>query len=393
MYFAILAKRRYPQHEVTLSERNPAGATYGWGVVFWDDFLDGLYRNDPDSAREIRESAVLWEGQEVRMRGERTAYLGGYGFSMSRRGLLEILTRRARALGVDVQFEREIGDPAGLDADLIVACDGVNSGIRERHAEHFGAGVAVGRNKYIWLGTPKVFDSFVFGFEQTPAGWIWFHAYPSTTENSTCIVECTPETWSGLGLDELDPDKGTQVLEEIFAGPLDGHPLINQTRSMGVVPWLNFREISNRTWRRDNVVLMGDAAHTTHFTIGSGTKLAVQDAIGLADVLPLHAEDLPRALQNYDEQRRAALLAVQDAAHSSMTWFEHVDVHIDPHRDPDAVEFAYSLWKRRGHYPFWRYQLHLATQIGPLRRARSSVSSARRTLRARRRGELPVLHP
>jgi anthraniloyl-CoA monooxygenase len=396
LYFAILAKRRHPGHEITVIERNPEGATYGWGVVFWDDLLDALYRNDPESAREVRDAAVLWEGQQVRLRGptrtgSATAHLGGYGFSVSRRLLLGILARRATALGVDVRFERELADPAELDAadlaaDLVVACDGVGSTLRERHAEHHGTTVAAGRNPYIWLGTTKVFDAFTFAFERTEAGWIWFHAYPSASEVSTCIVECSVQTWHGLGLDELDPTATTELLERVFAGPLDGHALLNRSGGAAPAPWLTFRQVTNRTWCRDNVVLMGDAAHTTHFSIGSGTKLAVQDAIALADVLPSDTADLPLALRRYDEQRRAALRRVQESAHSSMTWFENVDERIDA--DTDAVQFAFALWARRGHYPPWRYKLHLATQVPTLRRVRRDVSTVRRIRRARRRGEL-----
>ncbi len=385
LYFAILAKLRDPRHEVAVMERNPAGATHGWGVVFWDALLDDLYRNDRVSADEMRKASVLYEGQEVRLRDAPTAYLGGYGFSVSRRSMLEVLTARAQDLGVDVQFEREVTDLSELgDVDLLVASDGVNSPIRERYADDFGTDVAVGRNKYIWLGTTKVFDAFTFAFEETSAGWIWFHAYPSASGNSTCIVECTPQTWSALGLDTLGGVEGVARLEQIFARHLDGHALLNRAHGMGEAHWLSFREIINRTWYRGNIVLMGDAAHTTHFTIGSGTKLAMRDAIALGDLLPADAADLPPRLRYFDESGRATLRATQDAAHKSMTWFENLDGKIDD----DPVQFAYALWKRRGNYPRWRYQLHLATQIGTLRRVRREVSSARRSLRARKRGEL-----
>jgi 2-polyprenyl-6-methoxyphenol hydroxylase-like FAD-dependent oxidoreductase len=393
LYFAILAKRRHPDHEITVVERNPAGATYGWGVVFWDDFLDGLFRNDPDSAREVRRAAVLWEGQRVRLgRGEgnapATAHLGGYGFSVTRNRLLAILAERAAALGVDVRYEHAL-DPAELDdlgADLVVASDGVGSALRERRAPSFGTTVRAGRNPYIWLGTSKVFDGFVFAFEPTPAGWIWFHAYPSAGDTSTCIVECAPETWCGLGLHELDAADGTALLERVFADALDGHALLNSSGAGATAPWLTFRQITNRSWFDENVVVLGDAAHTTHFTIGSGTKLAIQDAIGLAEVLPTEPAGLPAALRAYDQRRRAALRPLEVAAQQSMTWFEGVDAHLGP--QPDAVQFAYELWQRRGAYPPWRYRLHLATQIPPLRAVRREVSTVRRVLRARRRGEL-----
>jgi 2-polyprenyl-6-methoxyphenol hydroxylase-like FAD-dependent oxidoreductase len=386
LYFAILAKLRHPRHEVAVVERDPAGATYGRGVVFWDDLLDALYDNDPQSAREVRKGSLLWEGQQVWLPDAPPVHLGGYGYSIGRRRLLEILRTRAAALGVDVQYEHEVDDPVELGAaDLVVASDGVGSVVRARQPENFGTAVVAGRNAYIWLGTPKVFESFVFAFERTDAGWIWFHAYPSAADTSTCIVECVPETWRGLGLDHPGPGAGTALLQQIFAGPLDGHALL--TSSGGTVArWLTFRQITNRNWHHGNAVLLGDAAHTTHFTIGSGTKLAVMDAIALADVLPSDPVDLPAALSAYDERRRVALRPVQEAARHSMTWFENIDAHLNA--GAGHAPFGYALWARRGRYAPWRYPLHLATQVRPLRLLRREVSTARRTLRARRRGEL-----
>ena len=291
-------------------------------------------------------------------------------------------------LGTDVQFEREVEDLSEFaEVDLIVACDGVNSWVRQLYADHFRTNVDVGRNKYIWLGTHKVFDAFTFAFEETDAGWIWFHAYRFNSDTSTCIVECTQETWEGLGFDELEPDESIALLEEIFEAYLDGHSLINQMRYLGKMPWLNFRRISNEKWYRDNIVLMGDAAHTTHFTIGSGTKLALQDAIGLAEKLHEH-KDLEAALTAYEQERRTALLMLQSAARNSARWFENVNGHIDQ----DATQFAYSLQKRRQgettpeEVP-WEYRLRLtAQQIAALRRLRRWVRSARTELRAGRRG-------
>ncbi|MDQ3760800.1 MAG: FAD-dependent monooxygenase [Actinomycetota bacterium] len=388
LYFAVLAKLRNRGHDITVIERNPAGVTYGWGVVFWDDLLDKLYSNDPVSAREIHKVSVLWGGQEVHVRGEHTAYLGGYGYSLGRKRLLDILVDRARGLGVDVQFEREVKDLSEFpEADLIIACDGVNSSMRALHSGHFQTDVEVGRNKYIWLGTHQVFDSFTFAFEETAAGWIWFHAYPFDAETSTLIVECSPETWAGLGFDELESDQSVKLLSEVFERYLDNHSLINQARGVDKAPWLNFRRISNNNWYCNNVVLMGDAAHTTHFAIGSGTKLAIADAIALAGKLEAY-DDLTSALHAYQEDRRGALLTVQHEALNSTKWFENVPRYIDQ----QATQFAYSLWRRRGHYSLWRYQLHLATQIAALRRLRRSLGAARRGLRARRRAKLAQTH-
>ncbi|MFZ0119467.1 MAG: FAD-dependent oxidoreductase, partial [Pseudonocardiaceae bacterium] len=196
LYFAISAKLRDAGHDITVIERDPAGATYGWGVVYWDDLLDMLFRNDLDSAQEIRAASVLWQEQRVILRSEQTAYLPGYGFSVGRAALLDILAQRATELGVDVQYCHEVDDPSDpADADLVVVADGANSRVRQRHGDHFGARVDIGGNPYIWLGTDKVFDSFTFAFEQTSAGWVWFHAYPSSAGISTCIVECAQATW------------------------------------------------------------------------------------------------------------------------------------------------------------------------------------------------------
>jgi anthraniloyl-CoA monooxygenase len=268
----------------------------------------------------------------------------------------------------------------------VVAADGVRSVLRDLRADHFGTTVKTGRNPYLWLGTSKVFDGFVFAFAPTPYGWVWFHGYPAAADSSTCVVECGPDTWRGLGLDRADDAAGIRLLEGLFADLLDGHSLLQRAgRTGGPPPWQTFRQVTNQTWFDDAVVLAGDAAHTTHFTIGSGTKLAMQDAMTLAELLPADTAGLPTALRLYDERRRAALQSVQRAAYRSMTWFEELDGHLG--REPDSVGFAFELWKRRGDAPTWRHRLHVATQNPALRRVRNQVSAARRILRARRRGE------
>ncbi len=343
LYFATSMKLRDPDHEITVLERNPAGVTFGWGVVLSDETLDNLRNNDPESAQEIQDSFAHWDDVEVHVRGKETIRSGGHGFvGIGRKHLLDILARRAMDLGADVRFECEIEDLSGFaDADLIVGCDGVNSRVRQLYADHFQTNVDVRKNKYIWLGTHKVFDAFTFAFEKTRAGWIWIHAYRFDNDTSTCIVECTQETWEGLGFDELGPDESVALMEEIFEPYLDGHSLINDARHLGKTPWLNFKRISNENWFKDNVVLMGDAAHTAHFSIGSGTKLALEDAIGLADKLHEH-EDLRTALENYQEERRVAVLQLQSTARNSTEWFENVHRYIDQ----DAMQFAYSLLTR-----------------------------------------------
>ncbi len=316
------------------------------------------------------------------LRSEQTGYLPGYGFSVGRAALLDILAARASELGVQVQYRHEIDDLADLaDADLVVAADGANSRMRQRQRDHFGARVSVGGNPYLWLGTDKVFTSFTFAFEHTSAGWIWFHAYPSAAGISTCIVECTQQTWQALGFDSLGHEDSIRLLEKIFEHALDGHALISQSRGEPA-RWLRFTQVTNNSWYHDNLVLLGDAAHTTHFTLGSGTRLAMIDAIVLAQSLYDH-DDLASALADFDQQGRAALRPIQAAARTSMAWFERADRYLDQ----DAVTFAYSMSGRHGAQPPWAYQMHLATQIPALRTAQRSFHSLRRRFLARRRGE------
>jgi anthraniloyl-CoA monooxygenase len=386
LYFAISAKLRDAGHDITVIERDPPGATYGWGVVYWDDLMDMLFRNDPDSARALRAESVLWQEQRIILRSEQSAYLSGYGFSIGRAALLDILGERATELGIDVRYRSEVDEISGVDAgladaDLVVVCDGANSRIRQRHSEAFGASVEVGGNPYIWLGTDQVFGNFTFAFEQTSAGWIWFHAYPSTRGISTCIVECTERTWQSLGFDSLNNEDSVGLLEKVFARVLDGHALISQSRGEPA-RWQRFTQVSNKTWRDGNLVLAGDAAHTTHFTLGSGTRLAMIDAVMLAQSLYDH-EDLSAAVGSYDQRGRAALRQIQASARTSMAWFERADRYLDR----DAVAFAYSMAARQGAQPPWRHQMHLATQIPAVRTAVRTVNSARRWYLARRRGE------
>jgi anthraniloyl-CoA monooxygenase len=382
LYFAISAKRRDAGHDITVIERVPPGATYGWGVVYWDDLLDILFRNDPDSAQAIRAASVLWQEQRVILCNDQAAYLPGYGFSMGRATLLDVLSERATELGIDIEYRHEVDDLSAVaGADLVVVCDGANSRVRALHREDFGARVDVGGNPYLWLGTDKVFDSFTFAFEQTSAGWIWFHAYPSSVGISTCIMECAQRTWQALGFDSPNSEDSTRLLEKIFENALDGHSLINQSRGEPA-RWLHFTQATNKTWCHDNLALVGDAAHTTHFTLGSGTRLAMTDAVMLAQSLYEH-EQLSDALGAYDRRGRAALRSIQARARTSMAWFERADQYLDR----DAVAFAYSMAARQGPQPPWRYQLHLATQVPAVRIALRGFNTVRRHYLARRRGE------
>jgi 2-polyprenyl-6-methoxyphenol hydroxylase-like FAD-dependent oxidoreductase len=325
LYFAILMKVHDPDPDVVVHERNPPGLTYGWGVVFWDDLVEQLEAGDPSTARKILESSFRWNGQLLAVEDEDPVHVGGHGYGIGRQRLLDILVERARSLGVRVEFNSDVQSPDDLrDADLIVACDGVNSPIRQLRRDEFRTDVAVGQNKYIWLGTSRVFDAFTFAFVHTRAGWIWCHAYGFDEGTSTFIAECSPDTWTGLGFDELGEDDGIRLLERLFERQLQGHRLKSKARAS----WLNFRTVTNATWHMDNVVLMGDAAHTTHFTIGSGTRLALMDAISLATCLQDGA-GVTDALDRYERGRRSALLRAQSEARFSARWFENVSRYLD----------------------------------------------------------------
>lgn len=382
LYFAISAKLRDAGHDITVIERDPPGATYGWGVVYWDNLLDPLYANDAESAQQIRSASTLWQEQQIVLGGSDYGFLGGYGFSVNRSTLLDVLAERATDLGVNIRYEHGVDDLAELaDSDLIIGSDGANSKVRSLHEEDFGTRVETGNNPYIWLGTDMVFDRFTFAFEQTSAGWIWFHAYPSSAGVSTCIVECTEQTWKALGFDSRDNEDTVRLLEKIFAAPLDGHSLISQSRGQPA-RWQWFTQVLNRTWLHDNVMLLGDAAHTTHFTIGSGTRLAIMDAVILAQKLHDH-EHLDTALRDFDQQGRAALRPLQAAGRTSMSWFERADRYLDR----DATDVAYAMAARHGYQPPWQYRMHQASQVPAVRKGMRWYDNVQRCYLACRRGE------
>ncbi|HYF23834.1 MAG TPA: bifunctional salicylyl-CoA 5-hydroxylase/oxidoreductase [Caulobacteraceae bacterium] len=344
LYFAICMKLADPACEVVVHERNRAGDTFGWGVVFSDQTLENLRKADPVSAEQIASSFAHWDDIEVHVRG-RTIRSSGHGFiGIGRKRLLGILQDRARELGVDLRFESEVG-PEDLhrfaDADLIVAADGVNSRVRNSRPEVFGVDVQVRPNKYVWLGTTKAFDAFTFAFEQTSAGWVWAHAYRYEEGASTFILECSEATWRGLGFDRMDQDETCRAGERLFGRHIDGHPLMSNARHLRGSAWLNFPRVLCRTWRDGKVVLLGDAAHTAHFSIGSGTKLALEDAIKLSAVLN-SGRPLDQALDDYQAEREVEVLKLQSAARNSTEWFETVERYL--RLEPE--QFAYSLLTR-----------------------------------------------
>jgi anthraniloyl-CoA monooxygenase len=345
LYFAISMKLRDPAHRIDLFERNRSDDTFGWGVVFSDQTVENLMANDPVSGAVIQGEFAHWDDIDVHIHGE-TIRSSGHGFiGIGRKRLLSILQDRARALGVNLHFEHEasadLADWAGYD--LVIAADGANSRIRDRYEPHFGVDIQVRRNKFFWFGTHKVFEAFTFAFEQTDAGWIWAHAYRFDDDLSTFIVEMDPETWAGLGFDRMDQPEAIALCENIFAKYLGGHALMsNATHLPGPQAWLNFRRIKCDTWAYENLILLGDAAHTAHFSIGSGTKLALEDAIKLAEVLNRPGLGREAALAEYQAERNLEVLKLQNSARNSTEWFETLGRYL--HFEP--IQFAYSLLTR-----------------------------------------------
>jgi anthraniloyl-CoA monooxygenase len=343
LVFAISMKLRDPRHDIVVFERNDPGDTFGWGVVFSDQTMENLRANDPKSADEIEAGFAHWDDIDVHIHGQ-TVTSSGHGFvGIGRKRLLNILQDRARELGVRLEFKTEIDPTPGLFSahDLVLACDGANSKLRTAYADHFEVDIDVRPNKYIWLGANKAFEAFTFAFEQTEHGWIWAHAYKFEDNASTFIVECSEATWRGLGFDAMSQDETCRAAEKLFAEYLDGATLDTNAKHLRGSAWLNFPRVVCSTWHRGNLILMGDAAHTAHFSIGSGTKLAIEDAIKLAQVLH-GGKPLAEALAEYHAERQVEVLKLQNAARNSTEWFES----IDRYASLDPLQFTYSLLTR-----------------------------------------------
>ncbi|MBX3510757.1 MAG: bifunctional salicylyl-CoA 5-hydroxylase/oxidoreductase [Hyphomonadaceae bacterium] len=342
--FAISMKRRDPAHEIVVFERNGRGDTFGWGVVFSDQTMENLRANDAPSADAIEAGFAHWDNIEVHINGQ-TITSSGHGFvGIGRKRLLNILQDRALTLGVRLEFGAEVAVDAKLlrEYDLVVASDGANSQWRNAYADHFGVDIDVRANRYIWLGADKAFDAFTFAFERTAHGWIWAHAYTFAPGESTFIVECSEATWRGLGFDAMSQEETCRASERLFARYLDGATLRTNAKHLRGSAWLSFPRIVCARWARDNLVLMGDAAHTAHFSIGSGTKLALEDAIALAEALH-GGKPLGDALDVYHAARQVEVLKLQNAARNSTEWFESVDRYAGA---LEPVQFAYSLLTR-----------------------------------------------
>jgi anthraniloyl-CoA monooxygenase len=344
LYFAISMKLRDPAHSVTVIERNKPDDTFGWGVVLSDETLDNLSANDPVSADWIREHFAYWDDIAVVHKGVRTVS-SGHGFcGIGRKKLLVLLQKRARELGVELVFETEAREPQFyMDAyDLVVAADGVNSRARTALAEIFKPDIDIRKCKFVWLGTHQKFDdAFTFIFEETEHGWVWAHAYQFDPDTATFIVECSQETWEKFGFGEMSKEESIATCERIFAKHLGGHALMSNAAHVRGSAWINFPRVLCERWSYGNLALMGDAAASAHFSIGSGTKLALESAVALADYV--HSEpDLDAAFRRYEEARRTEVLRLQSAARNSLEWFEDVERYFKL----DPVQFNYSLLTR-----------------------------------------------
>ena len=348
LYFGLLMKQRDRRHRVTVVERNRAYDTFGWGVVFSDQTLGNLREADAPTAEAILTAFNHWDDIEVNIRGRRIRS-GGHGFcGIGRKRLLNILQKRAEELGVELVFETDVqSDEAYPDADLVIASDGLSSRIRTRYAGTYRPDIDLRRNRFVWLGTHKLFEAFTFAFEETAHGWFQAHAYRFDDTTSTFIVEAPEPVWQAAGHDRMTKEESIAWCERLFARHLDGHPLLsNAAHLRGSAQWIRFPRIVCESWvhwRGDvPVVLMGDAAHTAHFSVGSGTKLALEDAIELARCIDAHPADLRGALQRYQEVRAVEVLRIQNAARNSTEWFESVARYAN--LPPE--QFAYSLLTR-----------------------------------------------
>ncbi|MEO5818699.1 MAG: FAD-dependent monooxygenase, partial [Gemmatimonadaceae bacterium] len=347
LYTALLLKQARPAHDVIVVERNEAGDTFGWGVVFSDQTLENFRAADEPTFRAITDNFAHWDDIDVVIRDRRITS-GGHGFSgIARRKLLDILQARAREVGVDVRFSTDVRSLQDLreldlgDADVIVAADGINSAIRTELASHFEPDLDARTARFVWLGTTLPLDAFTFFFVENEHGVFQAHCYKFDEHMSTFIVECDEASWRSAGFDTMDADQTIAACESLFAEWLGGHALVSNAAHRASSPWTNFVRVKNAKWFHENVVLVGDAAHSAHFSIGSGTKLAMEDAIALARALA-GTDDVPCAFERYADERVTESLRLQNAARNSMEWFEHVKRYVGL----PAEQFAYSLLTR-----------------------------------------------
>src|SRR6266849_6512528 len=338
LYFAILMKKAGAAHDITIYERNGPDDTFGWGVVFSGKTLAALRQADESSHAEITRDFEAWDNVDVVHRGQKISIRGNSFSGIARLRLLKILQRRCEELRVSVNFHREIADVNALrlDSDLLIGADGVNSLVRESFKQYFQPELSSRPNKYIWYGTNQLFHGLTLTFRETPAGVFAAHSYKFDQTTSTFIVECDPQTWTNAGFAEKSDEETRSYLAAVFTPDLKGHPLLSNNSK-----WINFVLVKNGRWSFENVALLGDALHTAHFSIGSGTKLALEDAIALKQGFD-ETTDVGMALQRFEEVRRPVIEDYQAAAYESMVWFENARqyMHLDP------LGLAYSLMTR-----------------------------------------------
>jgi len=340
MYFSLLMKKRDASHDITVYEQNPAGATYGWGVVFSDVALGFLKQADAEFYQKFTASHERCDYMEVVHKDVHVQLRNNHFSRASHIDLLKVLQDECKSVGVNFKFDTRVDDIGVLDeADLIVGADGANSGVRTQFAEHFKPHFEKRRNKFAWYGTHQLFHAVSLIFRETEYGVFIAHCYQYSKDLSTFLIEVDPDTWKRAGLDVMSDEDSQRFCEQVFARDLGSNGLLSNRST-----WFSANIVSNENWSYKNIVLLGDALRTVHFSLGSGTRMAMQDAIALYEAVNLHGKDLPSAFTHFEKLRRTSSANFQTAAARSLDWYESVDrkMHLDP------VVFAYDYMRRTG---------------------------------------------